>query len=207
MAATQLPAAVVAGFISGTGVKLMSPMAMFWKRGAPAVLEKLKKTSVMMVEPKLMVAFPFPEPVTVSRGRVAGQHLIQSRSSESHRRTNVGDGGGNVRAIGGHAINPADDVAVRRDIDIEEREGDICRPGMCPGKTQVDGDIALRFEISRQVERVLRRNQPAGQWIGLRWALWLPVVRVERPDIGLLGGNRDGYIVNGVTVEIVGVDE
>ena len=66
MAAMQLAAAVVAGFISGTGVKLMSPMAMFWKRGAPAVLENVKKMSVMMVEPKVMVAFPFEEPGPLS---------------------------------------------------------------------------------------------------------------------------------------------
>ena len=94
-------------------------------------------------------------------------------------------------------------MTIRRRIDVENGERDIVRPPLSAREIELNGRVALSFQVGRDHQRILNRGYSAGHRLidgrGLRSGR-----RISGPDIRLLRGKCDGHIGLAVTGHIVG---
>jgi hypothetical protein len=116
----------MAGSTSGTGLKVMSPMEICWKRGAPALFWKVNvKLPIAFMAPKLIVALPRFE-----FGPPFADGEVPSRTwpSPVPLRVMLGPREVTVPAIGLPVVTPinvVDLVIVGLLVDVEKRERNI----------------------------------------------------------------------------------
>ena len=114
-------------------------------------------------------------------------------------------------SVRGDAIDGADNVGIRGDVDIENRERDIGRSrgiqrAIAASETDLDRACALRVEVGGEHQRIFRGRQATSERLIIDGSLRTRG-RINRPDIGLLRGDLDRDVIHGIPIQIVRINQ